>query len=173
MEDSRTSTSSHRLATPFDILFESPEAEITAIPVFRPESFPTGNGQDISVSVQELVYGCKAAGVVKKPKHFVRGPEERVFPKEGQNPSGSSQASTSKNLPQKVPNKGKQKSKGKAKPKGNRPYQQNYKTPQKEKISLDNVFNISRTLMEVKNKEEERMRSPFQRNRLCKACISC
>ncbi|MBW0552970.1 hypothetical protein O181_092685 [Austropuccinia psidii MF-1] len=43
MEDARTSTSSHRLARTFENLIESPEAEITAIPVVRPESFPPGN----------------------------------------------------------------------------------------------------------------------------------
>ncbi|MBW0562452.1 hypothetical protein O181_102167 [Austropuccinia psidii MF-1] len=59
MEDSRTSISSQRLARAFDTLFESLEAHITAIPVVRPESFPTGNNRDIPVSVQELVYGIK------------------------------------------------------------------------------------------------------------------
>ncbi|MBW0577009.1 hypothetical protein O181_116724 [Austropuccinia psidii MF-1] len=138
MEDSRTSTSSQRLARTFDNLIESPEADITAIPVVRPESFPAGNNRDITVSVQELVYASKAAGVgtssksferhnellysseeingprkdrrtsegldihflqgkspidkgfVEKPKHFVRGPEEEVAPRKGQQPSGSS-----------------------------------------------------------------------------------
>ncbi|MBW0543742.1 hypothetical protein O181_083457 [Austropuccinia psidii MF-1] len=63
MEDFRTSTSSQRLACTFDTLIKSPEAEITAIPVFRPESFPEGNNRDIPVSVQELLYGSKAAGM--------------------------------------------------------------------------------------------------------------
>ncbi|MBW0485505.1 hypothetical protein O181_025220 [Austropuccinia psidii MF-1] len=97
-----------------------------------------GNSGDISVSVQELVYGSKEAGVgtsakpldmeheivssskealglrkdrgtseglknhvlkrkspndkglVEKPKHFVRGPKERVGPKEGKQPIGGS-----------------------------------------------------------------------------------
>ncbi|MBW0521014.1 hypothetical protein O181_060729 [Austropuccinia psidii MF-1] len=63
MEDARTSTSSQRLARTFDTLIESPEADITSIPVFRHEPFPTGNNRNIPVSVQELVYGGKAAGV--------------------------------------------------------------------------------------------------------------
>ncbi|MBW0516642.1 hypothetical protein O181_056357 [Austropuccinia psidii MF-1] len=140
MEDSRTSTSSQRLASTFYIIIESPEAEITAIPVFRPEPFPTGNNRNIPVSVQEPVYGGKAAGVqasaksldrhnelissgeevhgprkdrgscegldthvlqrkgstdeslVEKPKNFVKGPEEEVGPRKGQQPSGSSQS---------------------------------------------------------------------------------
>ncbi|MBW0569005.1 hypothetical protein O181_108720 [Austropuccinia psidii MF-1] len=138
MEDARTSTNSQRLARTFETLIESPEAEITAMPVFRPESFPTRNSVNIPVSVQEQVYGSKAARVgtseksfdrhneclcssgevhgfgkdlrpfeglephflqrkspkdkrlVEKPKHFVRGQEERVGPKEGQQLSGSS-----------------------------------------------------------------------------------
>ncbi|MBW0530274.1 hypothetical protein O181_069989 [Austropuccinia psidii MF-1] len=63
MEDSRASTSYQRLASTFDTLIESPEADITAIPVVRPESFPEGRNSNIPVSVQELVYGGKAAGV--------------------------------------------------------------------------------------------------------------
>ncbi|MBW0573225.1 hypothetical protein O181_112940 [Austropuccinia psidii MF-1] len=138
MEDARTSISSQRLASTFDTLIESPEAEITAIFAVRTELFPTGRNRDIPISVQELVYGGKAAGVgtssksldrhnelfspseeahgprkdrrtsegldihvlqgtsptdkslVEKPKHVVRGPEEEVGPRQGQQPSGSS-----------------------------------------------------------------------------------
>ncbi|MBW0492107.1 hypothetical protein O181_031822 [Austropuccinia psidii MF-1] len=63
MEDSRASTSSQRLASAFDTIIESPEAEITCIPVVRPESFPEGSNRDIPVSVQELLYGSKAEGM--------------------------------------------------------------------------------------------------------------
>ncbi|MBW0577465.1 hypothetical protein O181_117180 [Austropuccinia psidii MF-1] len=63
MEDSRTATSSQRLASTLDTLIELPEAEITAITVVRPESFPEGKKRDIPVSLKELVYGSKAAGV--------------------------------------------------------------------------------------------------------------
>ncbi|MBW0591684.1 hypothetical protein O181_131399 [Austropuccinia psidii MF-1] len=41
----------------------------------------------------------KDKGLVGKSKHFVRGPEERVGSKEGQNPVEAPQASTRKNLP--------------------------------------------------------------------------
>ncbi|MBW0556023.1 hypothetical protein O181_095738 [Austropuccinia psidii MF-1] len=137
MEDSRNSTSSQRLARTFYTLIQSPESDITAIPVVRPESFPTGSNRDIPVSVQELVYGGKAAGLgtsakslyshnellfssedvheprkdrrtseglnthilkgtsprdkslVEKPNHIIRGQEEEVGPRKGQQPSGS------------------------------------------------------------------------------------
>ncbi|MBW0575653.1 hypothetical protein O181_115368 [Austropuccinia psidii MF-1] len=59
MEDARTSTSSKRLASTFDTLIETPEADITAIPIFRPEPFPTDNNGDIPVSVQELFMAAK------------------------------------------------------------------------------------------------------------------
>ncbi|MBW0498110.1 hypothetical protein O181_037825 [Austropuccinia psidii MF-1] len=73
MEYARTFTSSQRLATStFEILIESPEADITAIPVVRPESFPAGRNRDIPVSVQELVYGSKAAGVGTSAKSLDR-----------------------------------------------------------------------------------------------------
>ncbi|MBW0525423.1 hypothetical protein O181_065138 [Austropuccinia psidii MF-1] len=81
------------------------------------------------------------------------------------------QASTSKNLPQQVPKKpkqipktnqkGKKKAKGKAKPKWNKPYLEHYRIPKKEKTAIDNVFNMERTLMEFKNKEEERLNQYF------------
>ncbi|MBW0585994.1 hypothetical protein O181_125709 [Austropuccinia psidii MF-1] len=63
MEDARNSTSLQSLASTFDTLIESPEADITAIAVVRPESLLTGNNRDITVSVQEMVYGRKAEKV--------------------------------------------------------------------------------------------------------------
>ncbi|MBW0529568.1 hypothetical protein O181_069283 [Austropuccinia psidii MF-1] len=205
MKDARTSTSSQRLARTFDTLIESPEADITAIPVFRPESFPEVNNRDIPVSVQELVYGRKAAGVgassksldrhnellssseefhgprkdrrtsegldthvlqrkspkdkslVGKPKYVVRGPEEEVGPRKGQQRSGSSpslhkQKSTSASAKKgqenpKEQSEGQEKAKGKAKFKWNNPYPYNYRIPKKEKTAMDDVLNIERTLM--------------------------
>ncbi|MBW0587777.1 hypothetical protein O181_127492 [Austropuccinia psidii MF-1] len=58
-----------RQASTLDTLLESPEAERTPIPVVIPESLPTGNSRDIPVSVQELVYGGKAAGVGTSAKY--------------------------------------------------------------------------------------------------------
>ncbi|MBW0580149.1 hypothetical protein O181_119864 [Austropuccinia psidii MF-1] len=75
MEDSSTSTSSQRLASTFDTLVESPEADITVFLVVRPESFPAGSKRDIPVSVQELVYGGKAAGVGTSSKSLNRNNE--------------------------------------------------------------------------------------------------
>ncbi|MBW0578668.1 hypothetical protein O181_118383 [Austropuccinia psidii MF-1] len=72
MEDARTSTSSQRLARTFDTLIESPEADITAISVVRPESLSTGKNRDIPVSVQEVVYGSKTARVRTSPKSLDR-----------------------------------------------------------------------------------------------------
>ncbi|MBW0590946.1 hypothetical protein O181_130661 [Austropuccinia psidii MF-1] len=75
MEDARASTSSQTLASTFDTLIESPEAEITAIAVVRPESLSTGNNGDIPVSVQELAYGSKTARVGTFPKSSDRDHE--------------------------------------------------------------------------------------------------
>ncbi|MBW0567466.1 hypothetical protein O181_107181 [Austropuccinia psidii MF-1] len=86
-------------------------------------------------------------------------------------PVEAPQASTRKNSPQKVPKKGKeslksnpegkQKEKGKEKPHWKKTYPQNYRIQKKEKTSMDNVFNMARTLMEFKKKEEERMNQSF------------
>ncbi|MBW0550560.1 hypothetical protein O181_090275 [Austropuccinia psidii MF-1] len=147
MEYSRASTSSQRLASTFDTLLDSREADITAIPAVRPEAFSTGINRNIPVSVQEFVYGGKEAGVgassksldghnelissieevqgprkdkvssegldthvlqrtsptdkswVEKPKHVVRGPEEKVGPRKGQQPSGSKSSKQGKANP--------------------------------------------------------------------------
>ncbi|MBW0558613.1 hypothetical protein O181_098328 [Austropuccinia psidii MF-1] len=105
----------------------------------------------------------KDKSLVEKPKNFVRGKEERIGPKEGKQPIGISsslqkQESTSKSdkKGQKAPKRS-HKGKKKAKSKWDKPYPQNYRIPKKEKTAMDNVFNISRTLMRFKNKEEERM----------------
>ncbi|MBW0524581.1 hypothetical protein O181_064296 [Austropuccinia psidii MF-1] len=75
MEDGRTSTSSQRLESTSDTIIESPEADITAIPVVRLESFPEGDNRHIPVSIQELVYGRKAAGVGTSAKYLDRDNE--------------------------------------------------------------------------------------------------
>ncbi|MBW0588117.1 hypothetical protein O181_127832 [Austropuccinia psidii MF-1] len=56
-----------------------------------------------------------------------------------------------------------------------KPYSPSYRIPKIQKDAMDNVFNMARTLMEFKGKEEERMRqSHFQRknfvSRCCKYC---
>ncbi|MBW0591190.1 hypothetical protein O181_130905 [Austropuccinia psidii MF-1] len=81
MEDARTSTSSHRLASTFDTVSESTEADITAISVVRPESLSTGKNRDIPVSVQQLVYGSKAARVGASPK-YLDGNHELIYASE-------------------------------------------------------------------------------------------
>ncbi|MBW0536672.1 hypothetical protein O181_076387 [Austropuccinia psidii MF-1] len=72
MEDAGASPSSQTLASTFDTLLESPEADITAIAVVRPESLSTGNNTDFPVSIQELVYGGKEARVGTPPKSLDR-----------------------------------------------------------------------------------------------------
>ncbi|MBW0494057.1 hypothetical protein O181_033772 [Austropuccinia psidii MF-1] len=75
MKDARASTSAQRLARTFYTLIVSPEADITATPIVRSEPFLTGNNRDIPVSVQELVYGSKAAGVGTSTKSLDRKKE--------------------------------------------------------------------------------------------------
>ncbi|MBW0564670.1 hypothetical protein O181_104385 [Austropuccinia psidii MF-1] len=82
-------------------------------------------------------------------------------------PVEACQASISKNTHQKVPNKDKQAPKSnqkgnkKSKSKWNKPYPQNYRIPMREKTAMDNVLNMARSFMELKNKEEERMNKSF------------
>ncbi|MBW0542293.1 hypothetical protein O181_082008, partial [Austropuccinia psidii MF-1] len=91
--------------------------------------------------------------------------KKKLAPGKENIPVEAPQASARKRPPQQVPKKPKQtpktNQKGKAKPKWNKPYSQNYRIPKEEKIAMDNVFNMARTLMELKNKEEERSSQYF------------
>ncbi|MBW0476470.1 hypothetical protein O181_016185 [Austropuccinia psidii MF-1] len=62
-DDAKTSNSSQILASIFETLLDSPEADLTSIPVVRSEPFPNVNSRNIPVSVQEVVCGSKTAGV--------------------------------------------------------------------------------------------------------------
>ncbi|MBW0488858.1 hypothetical protein O181_028573 [Austropuccinia psidii MF-1] len=68
MEGAIASTSSQTLASTFDTIIETPEADITSIPAVRPKYFLTGNNGNIPVSIQELVNGGKEAGVATSEK---------------------------------------------------------------------------------------------------------
>ncbi|MBW0581527.1 hypothetical protein O181_121242, partial [Austropuccinia psidii MF-1] len=129
MKDTRTSTSSQRLAGTLNTLIECPEADITAIPAVRPKLFPTGNNRNIAVSIQELVYGGKKAGVGASAKYSYRYNELIYSSEELHGPrkdKGSSEwlythflqrtSPTDKSLqPPKNNQKGKKKGKGKGK----------------------------------------------------------
>ncbi|MBW0535895.1 hypothetical protein O181_075610 [Austropuccinia psidii MF-1] len=101
--------------------------------------------------------------LVEKPKHFVRGPEERVVTKEGKYLSGSSSSlqkreSSSTSAKQgKASQKGNQKAKGKGKSNSNNPYPWSYRISKKEKQDMENVLIMERTFMEFKNNEDKRM----------------
>ncbi|MBW0515722.1 hypothetical protein O181_055437 [Austropuccinia psidii MF-1] len=41
-----------------------------------------------------------------------------------------------------------------------KPYSKSYRIPKIQKDAMDNVFNMARTMMELKDKEEQRMRQP-------------
>ncbi|MBW0530201.1 hypothetical protein O181_069916 [Austropuccinia psidii MF-1] len=103
--------------------------------------------------------------------------QKKKFPQGKDNiPVEAAQASTRNNWPQQVPKKdkptpkrnqkGKQKARGKEKSKWNKTYPQNYRIPKKEKTAMANVFNIARTLMEFKNKEEQRLNQLFPKKEI-------
>ncbi|MBW0468072.1 hypothetical protein O181_007787 [Austropuccinia psidii MF-1] len=180
MEDARTSTSSQRLFRKFKTLLDSPEAERTAIPVFRSEQFPTSRSIDIPVSVQELVYGGKEAGVGTSAQIFdmenellpSKDQKKELAQKKDKSTVEALQDSKRKNLPQEEPNKGKQAPKGNQKGKQNskkkgmlkwnKPYPQSYRISKGKKTAIDSVFNMAGTLIGFKNKEEKRMQQSFQ-----------
>ncbi|MBW0490721.1 hypothetical protein O181_030436 [Austropuccinia psidii MF-1] len=95
--------------------------------------------------------------------------KKKLAQEKDNSPVEAPQESTSRNPPQQVPEKGKQapksnqnskqKAKGKEKSKWNTPYPQNYRIPKKEKKAMYILFNMARTLMEFKVKEERMNRS--------------
>ncbi|MBW0587601.1 hypothetical protein O181_127316 [Austropuccinia psidii MF-1] len=64
-------------------------------------------------------------------------------------------ASTSKPQANPLPQEGKRQEKN-----WRKPYSPSYRIPKIQKDAMDNVFNMARTLMEFKDKEEQRMRQP-------------
>ncbi|MBW0514658.1 hypothetical protein O181_054373 [Austropuccinia psidii MF-1] len=177
IEDARNLTSSQRLASTFYTILESPEAEITDITVVISEKLSASSNGIYQSQYKNWFIAASGRTIledeslVDKPKHFVRGPEEIVGPKELQQPVEAFQATTSKDPPQQVPKKGKQapkrnqkgkqKAQGKAKPKWNKPYPHNHRIPKREKTAMDNVFNMERTLMEFRTKEDVRINQSF------------
>ncbi|MBW0508451.1 hypothetical protein O181_048166 [Austropuccinia psidii MF-1] len=86
MEDSRSATSSQRLARNFETLLETPELRINAIFVVRSEKISEGRSVNIPVSVQELFYGCKPEGVGTSAKLVDRDNELLPSSKEALGP---------------------------------------------------------------------------------------
>ncbi|MBW0498483.1 hypothetical protein O181_038198 [Austropuccinia psidii MF-1] len=148
MENSRNSTSSQRLASTFETLIQSPEADITGIPIkfvgpektedllrgWTPMSFK-GQAQQIKALLKNqniLSEDQKKKLAQGKTNSLVEAPK----------------ASKRKDIPQQVPNKDKkapkrnQEGKQKVKPKWKKPYPQNYKITNKEKTGMENVFNM-------------------------------
>ncbi|MBW0589808.1 hypothetical protein O181_129523 [Austropuccinia psidii MF-1] len=70
-------------------------------------------------------------------------------------------ASTSKPQANQLPQEGKKNKKKNWR----KPYSPSYRIPKIKKGAMDNVFNIARTLMEFKDKEEQRMRKPHFPNK--------
>ncbi|MBW0592031.1 hypothetical protein O181_131746 [Austropuccinia psidii MF-1] len=65
-------------------------------------------------------------------------------------------ASTSKPQANPLPQEGKKNKKNNLR----KPYSPGYRIPKIQKDAMDNVFNMARTLMEFKDKEEQGMRQP-------------
>ncbi|MBW0518692.1 hypothetical protein O181_058407 [Austropuccinia psidii MF-1] len=78
MEDSTASTSYQKPSRTFETLLKISEYDITSIPVVIYEQFPTNSSGNIPLSVQELVYGRKAAQVGTSSQIFDR--ENELLP---------------------------------------------------------------------------------------------
>ncbi|MBW0572914.1 hypothetical protein O181_112629 [Austropuccinia psidii MF-1] len=93
MEDSRTSTSTKGLSRISDPLLESPEAELTEIPVVRCEQISQRSSRDIPVSVQVTVYGSKetrvgpSSQIVDRDNELAPSSEEALGTRKDRRPS--------------------------------------------------------------------------------------
>ncbi|MBW0514970.1 hypothetical protein O181_054685 [Austropuccinia psidii MF-1] len=84
--------------------------------------------------------------------------------KEGGNQEEAPVASTSKPQVNPLPQEGKKHKKKNWR----KPYSPSYRIPKSQKDAMDIVFNMARTLMEFKDKEEQRMRQPhFPKKKHC------
>ncbi|MBW0562185.1 hypothetical protein O181_101900 [Austropuccinia psidii MF-1] len=79
-------------------------------------------------------------------------PFQKERGKKGRGPSSFYQQALTNQLPQEGKNKKKRNLR--------KPYSPGYRFPRIQKDAMDNVFNMARTLMELKDKEEQRMRQP-------------
>ncbi|MBW0535236.1 hypothetical protein O181_074951 [Austropuccinia psidii MF-1] len=101
-----------------------------------------------------LLYSNRWNPLSSKPQ--IKNIKEYHFKKKEASKQEAPVASTSKpqaNQPLQEGKKNKKKNWGK-------PYSPSYRIPKIQKDAMDNVFNISRTLIEFKDKEEKRMRQP-------------
>ncbi|MBW0579457.1 hypothetical protein O181_119172 [Austropuccinia psidii MF-1] len=96
--------------------------------------------------VQEIKAWLKSQGILSEDQ------------KKDNSAPEASQASKRKITPQQVPKKKKKdpksnhKKKKKAKPRWNKAYPQNYRSPKRQKLEMDDVFNMERTFMELKKR---------------------
>ncbi|MBW0491653.1 hypothetical protein O181_031368 [Austropuccinia psidii MF-1] len=82
----------------------------------------------------------------------VRAKSRNTIPKRGRKPRKKPKVNP-------LPQEGK-KNKQNKKKNARKPYSPSYKIPKIQKDAMENVFNMARTLMEFKDKEEQRMRQP-------------
>ncbi|MBW0581569.1 hypothetical protein O181_121284, partial [Austropuccinia psidii MF-1] len=167
-----------QVINPKDKIFSPEERHKWKIPEFPP--VPKGNNKNIPVSVQELVYGGKEAGVgtstksldrhnevissskevhgPEKTETLLRGPEEEVGPRKGQQPSGRSPSLHKQNSVSKSAKQGqvnpKEKSEGREKGKGKGESQVELALPTELQISQERKESHGKCVEYGKNSEE-------------------
>ncbi|MBW0550830.1 hypothetical protein O181_090545 [Austropuccinia psidii MF-1] len=178
-------------------MISEPELELSMSNSNRDKSYSEGSNRHLHEPIQAVLHGLQGQRLGKLPQihqgvmyswHILKRfltEEEIVLYSNGWNPLSSKPqikkikeyhskkreaskeeapvASTSKPQANQPPQEGKKNKKKNWR----KPYSPSYRIPKIQKDSMDNFFNMARTLMEFKDKEEQRMRQPnFPNNSL-------
>ncbi|MBW0556810.1 hypothetical protein O181_096525 [Austropuccinia psidii MF-1] len=112
----------------------------------HPEKFPQRGGNS------EILQLMESTIIQTSDQKYKGMPCQKEGGRQERSPNGCYQQATG----QQTSKEGKKKKKKN----GRKPYSPGFRIPKIQKYSMENVFNMARTLMEFKDKEEQRMRQP-------------
>ncbi|MBW0555556.1 hypothetical protein O181_095271 [Austropuccinia psidii MF-1] len=151
-------------------MISEPELELSMSNSNRYQSPLEGSNRHLQEPVQAVLHSVQRQGLGNVATNTPRSDELLAHPQEApqrgvnrvphQKKEATKEeapvASTNKPQANPLPQEGKKNKKKNWR----KPYPASYRIPKNQKDAMDNVFNISRTLMEFKDKEEKKMRQP-------------
>ncbi|MBW0558287.1 hypothetical protein O181_098002 [Austropuccinia psidii MF-1] len=145
-------------------MISEPELELSMSNSNRYKSHSEGSDRHLPEPVQAVLHSVQRQGLGNVASNTPRSDELLAHPqkikeyhskKKEESKEEAPVASTSKPQVNKSPQEGKNK-----KENWRKPYSPSYRIPKIQKDAMENFFNMARTLMEFKEKEEKRMRQP-------------
>ncbi|MBW0576897.1 hypothetical protein O181_116612 [Austropuccinia psidii MF-1] len=146
-------------------MISEPELELSMSNSNRYKSHSEGSDRHLHEAVQTVLHSVQGQGLgnvatntprsyelLENPQNIKEDHAKKKEPTKEEVPV----ASTSKPQANPLPQEGKKNKNNNWK----KPYFPSYRIPKIQKYAMENVFNMARTLMEFKDKEEQRMRQP-------------